>query len=341
MKYVGRMLLGAVALVLAAGVSAAQLAGEGAGGFGGANGLGGTSVGGIGGFRGGGGGGLGRGGRARALQDYTRGNEPIEPLPADRNGVAMWTVDPHFKSDVFTFVRIRFTTARGAGGFGGGGFGGGGGYGRSALNGASWKNDWPDADLNLSFRLQQLTSLKVNPTPVTLELTDPRLFDYPFIYMQQVALAVFTQPEIKALQRYLLNGGFLMVGDFWGDEAAAHWNEQLRLVFPDRVQQDLTLEHPIFHCVFDMKKLPEIPTLQFWQRDRLAGHPENASRAADGSHFRGIFDEKGRMMVFSCQNVDTGDAFQREAEDEEYFHRFSESNGYPLGINTIFYALTH
>ena len=27
--------------------------------------------------------------------------------------------------------------------------------------------DWPDSDLNFSFRLQQLTALKVNPEPIS------------------------------------------------------------------------------------------------------------------------------------------------------------------------------
>jgi hypothetical protein len=277
------------------------------------------------------------------LQDYTRGNEAITPLPANRDGVPTWTVDPHFQTDVFTFVRIRFTTERGGmGGMGDGGFGRG--YGRGALNGYSWKNDWPDADLNFSFRLQQMTALKVNPEPLILEMTDPRVFDYPFIYMQQVGLAVFSEAEVAALRRYLLNGGFLMVGDFWGDEAAAHWNAQLRRVFPDRQQQELPLSHPIFHCVFDMRKLPQVPTLQVWLRDREAGYPELSTRVAGpegGAHYRAVLDDHGRIMVLSCQNIDTGDAFQREGEDEEFFHRFSESQGYPLGINAIFYAMTH
>src|SRR5690606_11826548 len=79
----------------------------------------------------------------------------------DRRGVPDWKVDERYKSDVFTFVRIKYES-----------------YGR-------WggPTDSPDADLNLSSRLQQLTSLHVDPDGVVLELTDPRLFDYPFIYL--------------------------------------------------------------------------------------------------------------------------------------------------------------
>ena len=70
---------------------------------------------------------------------------------------------PGFEHDTFTFVRVIY-----------------GGYRR---RGGGWDTDYPDSDLNFSFRLQQLTTLKVNPRPVQLELTDPKLFDYPWIYM--------------------------------------------------------------------------------------------------------------------------------------------------------------
>ena len=74
------------------------------------------------------------------------------------------------------------------------------------------------ATLNFSLRLQQLTTLKVNPEPIYLELTDRRLFEYPFLYLIEPGDLYFHEPEVKALRKYLLNGGFLMVDDFWGEE---------------------------------------------------------------------------------------------------------------------------
>ena len=69
---------------------------------------------------------------------------------------------------------------------------GGGGSGAAAAG----LTDWPDSDLNFSFRLQQLTSLKVNPDPITLRLTDERLFDYPFIYMIEPGGLSFSEEEV-------------------------------------------------------------------------------------------------------------------------------------------------
>src|ERR1700729_932722 len=73
-----------------------------------------------------------------APQRYRTGRTQTT-LPENRNGVPLWDVDPEFKNDVFTFVRIEYDSDRRPG---------------------SWLTDFPDADLNLSYRLQQLTSLK-------------------------------------------------------------------------------------------------------------------------------------------------------------------------------------
>jgi hypothetical protein len=59
------------------------------------------------------------------------------------------------------------------------------------------------------------------------------------------------------------------------------------------------------------------------------------------SHFFGIFDAKGRMMVFIGLNNDFGDGWEREGVNEEYFHRFSEKQAYPMIINILYYAMTH
>jgi hypothetical protein len=47
------------------------------------------------------------------------------------------------------------------------------------------------------------------------------------------------------------------------------------------------------------------------------------------------------MMTLACSNTDIGDGWEREGENEEYFHRFSEKQAYPIMINIIFYAMTH
>jgi hypothetical protein len=263
---------------------------------------------------------------------------------SERRTVPNWTPNKEFSNDVFTFVRIRYSSGYG-GGFYGGGYGGRSGRGRGYGGGygsGNWRTDYPDSDLNFSFRLHQLTSMKVDPEGVILELTSPELFNYPFIYMLEVGQLVFSDEEVKALRKYLLNGGFLMVDDFWGDAAWDNFHYEIKRVFPEREVVDVPLTHPIFHAVFDLKEKPQIPSIDQAIRGRPYGITwEDHGPGSRTPHYRAIYDEKGRMMVFICHNTDLGDGWEREGEDEWFFHEFSEKKAYPLGINIVFYAMTH
>lgn len=234
-----------------------------------------------------------------------------------------WQNAPRFKHDVFTFVRIRYTSV-----------------GRRGWGGQQWATDYPDSEQNFSFRLQQLTALKVNPEPVVLELTDPRLFDYPWIYMIEPGNLLFSEEEVLTLRRYLLTGGFLMVDDFWGEDEYANFYNEIKRVFPDREPQELPIEHPIFNCVFPIRAKPQIPNIYTGEESRYTGITWER-HDAQTPHYKGIFDDEDRMMVVICHNTDLGDGWEREGESEYYFREFSEKKAYPLGINIVFYAMTH
>jgi len=254
-----------------------------------------------------------------------------------RRGVPSWENDARFKKDVFTFVRIEYDTHYG----GGRGYGG---YGRRrwGRGGRDWLTDYPDSDLNFSFRLQQLTSLKVNPDPITLRLTDDKLFDYPFIYMIEPGQLLFSEAEVAALRKYLLRGGFLMVDDFWGDDEYANFYQQIKRVFPEREPTELDLDHEVFRCVYRLKEKPQVPSIHSWdgQAGGITWEPQHGGDCRT-VHFKGIFDDKGRLMVIVCHNTDLGDGWEREGENELYFREFSEKKSYPMGINIVVYAMTH
>jgi hypothetical protein len=245
--------------------------------------------------------------------------------PVDRSGVPDWEVDKEVPRDVFTFVRLQYTHSMMRGRRGGRG---------------GWQTDWPDADLNFSFRLHEMTSMRVEPDvderdDKSIRIEDERLFNYPFVYIVEPGSLSLSDEEAAILRKYLLGGGFLMLDDFWGE---AQWNnaaDQIAKVFPERQPQDLPLDHPIFHCVFDLKEKPQLPSIYVAQQGYTSEAP------GEGPNYRAIFDDKGRMMVIFCHNTDNGDGWEREAEDPWYFKNFSEPKAYPMGINIIFYAMTH
>lgn len=257
-------------------------------------------------------------------QDYQRRYGGYLRRPTDnRGGVPNWENDKDFKDDVFTFVRIQYDDGRRSRG----------GWGR---RGGKWRTDYPDADLNLSFRLKELTSLEVDPDGKVIRLTDETLFDYPFIYIIEPGNLVFSEEEVVALRRYLNKGGFLLVDDFWGEYEWENFEFEMSRVFPDRVAEEVPLEHEIFHIVYDLKKKPQIPSIGHY----MSGLTTERSDA-QVAHYKGIFDDQKRMMVFICHNTDLGDGWEREGVDRGYFETYSEPYAYPLGINIVTYALTH
>ncbi len=235
-----------------------------------------------------------------------------------RAGVPEWTADKDLPNDVFTFVRLRYDS-----------------WWRDR-----WDTDYPESDYNISYRLQELTALEVAPDPVVVSITDEELFQYPFIYMIEPGDLVFGDDEVPILRDYLLRGGFLMVDDFWGEEEYANFEEQIKRVFPDRPIVELPLEHPIFRCVFELKERPQIPSINVAMWGRFEGITWEREDAKE-VHYQAIHDDNGRIMCLICHNTDLGDGWEREGENHWYFKEFSEKSAYPLGINIIFYALTH
>jgi hypothetical protein len=217
-----------------------------------------------------------------------------------------------------------------------------------------WGTDYPGADINLSVRLSELTKVRVTmtrdggeddvPDTVVVRLTDAALFQCPFTLMEDAGTARFSDVEQQRLREYLLKGGFLFVSDYHGTNAQEQFNAEIgRVLPPDRYPiVDLTPpdhDHPIWHTMFTVSRLPQIPSIQNWRRTggstierwNVEGVPPDA---------HGIEDAHGRLMVFMVHNSDIPDAWEREGEDSEYFFKFSPES-YAVGINVVLHAMTH
>ena len=214
-------------------------------------------------------------------------------------------------------------------------------------DGGGWGVDYPRADQNLSIRLSELTKTPVNfdenrdPHFYVIQATEPELFNCPFVMMSEPGTTGFEDDEAKALRQYMLKGGFLWADDFWGEYAWAHWEREVRKIFPERDQFpiiDVPMNHSMFHTLFDANKLPQIPSIGFW------GGPggSTSERGPDSAtpHARAILDPRGRVMFFMTHNTDFGDAYEREGDDPRYFYTFSV-DGYAIGIDVVLYAMTH
>src|SRR5207247_2753605 len=129
----------------------------------------------------------------------------------------------------------------------------------------------------------------------------------------------------------------------------------IKRVLPEREFEDLAMTNKIFHCVFDIKvPMNQLQTPNVWQAkqslDPNSGifgvtweyrHDDYVPNGTKDMHVRAIYDDKGRIMVIATHNCDNDDDWEREGEDDGFFHEFSEKRAYPLGINIIFYLMTH
>ena len=213
-------------------------------------------------------------------------------------------------------------------------------------DGANWSVDYPRADINLSIRLSELTKTSISrlpsgePNNLLGRLTDPGLFECPFIMMTEVGAASIPDEEAAQLRVYLEKGGFLWADDFWGSYAWDWWEAQLRKALPadEFPIVDLPLDHPLFHTLFEVQHTPQIPSISFW-----AGSGGSTSERGEDSaivHTRAVLDRRGRMIVLMTHNTDLGDSFEREADDPQYFYQMSVP-GYAFGINALVYVMTH
>jgi hypothetical protein len=224
---------------------------------------------------------------------------------------------------------------------------------RSEYGGQGWWTDYPDADTNFSVRLSELTKTRVSQDPdgepnhLVVRADSPEIFECPFVTIEDAGTAQFTEAEVRGLRAYLLKGGFLWSDDFWGEYAYDYFAEELARVFPEMTRplgqkeymlRDIPLGHPVFRMMFEMNRIPQIPSIQHWRR--TGGETSERGPESEHVNFQGIADENGRLMVLITHNTDIADAWEREAEDPRFFFLFSPE-GYAVGINILLYAYTH
>jgi hypothetical protein len=197
----------------------------------------------------------------------------------------------------------------------------------------NWATDAPKADVTFIAGIKRLTNLDVRDSHFFIPLSSKEIFKYPFLYTLEVGYMDLSLEEAEVLREYLLRGGFLVVDDFHGTYEWDNFEEQIRKVFPNCKIEEVPLSHPIFHCFFDIEQLFQVPGVQMLYTGR--------TYEKDGydAHFRGIFDEGGRLMVMINFNSDLGDAW--EWADIPYYPEKYSSAAYRLGINYIVYSMTH
>ena len=194
-----------------------------------------------------------------------------------------------------------------------------------------WTQDYPRADRHFAQALRRLTRIHVRSVEQPVNLDDGDAYDWPWLYAVQVGEWGLTDTQAKELREYLLRGGFFMADDFHGTFEWEMFQQRIRRAFPDRPIVEIDDKDPIFHTVYDLDERYQVPGAAHLH----LGYKNNGV----GAHWRGIYDDQGRIMVAISYNSDLGDAWEW-ADEPRYPEKFS-ALAIRIGVNYVVYAMTH
>ena len=197
----------------------------------------------------------------------------------------------------------------------------------------NWYTDYPEAGVHLIQGIKRLTNIDVADQERVVPINDPSLFKYPLIYTSEPEQMVLTDADAAILREYLQRGGFWILDDFWGTSEWEAMEEQMRKILPKAEIKDIPRDHEIFHVMYDIDKLVQVPSLAYIYT--------GITFEKDGfeAECKGIWDEHGRLMVVINHNTDLGDAY--EWADEPRYANIFGGYAYRMAMNMIVYALTH
>jgi uncharacterized protein DUF4159 len=199
---------------------------------------------------------------------------------------------------------------------------------------SSWTQDYPRADRHFAQEIRRLTRLHVRSVeqPVNLDDGDD-VYNWPWLYAVQVGEWNLTDAQAQKLRDYLLRGGFFMCDDFWGEDGWAVFEESMKRVFPDRAIVDIDNSDPIFHTVYNLDDRYQVASMGSARSGRTykcVGCP---------AKWRGVYDDKGRLMAAMTFDSDVGDSWEW-ADEPAYPEKFA-ALGIRIGVNYVVYSMTH
>jgi hypothetical protein len=197
----------------------------------------------------------------------------------------------------------------------------------------NWTIDYPRSDRHLAAAIRRLTRISAKSVEQPIDPRTDEMFDFPWLYAVEVGHWELTDDQAAKLREFLLRGGFFMCDDFHGTDEWEVFMRTMSRVFPDRPVVDIDDNDPIFKSVFDLQDRYQVPGAQFLSTGSVS--------EKDGyvAHWRGIYDDRGRLMVAICHNMDLGDSWEH-ADNPAYPEKFS-ALGIRIGVNYIVYSMTH
>lgn len=195
-----------------------------------------------------------------------------------------------------------------------------------------WGIDANKGDRIFIGLLNRLTRIDAEPIETIIDVESDEMFNHPLLLAISVGDWQLSPGHADRLRKYFDRGGFLMVDDFHNDREWAIFMRGVHQVYPDAKIVELDNDHPAFHVMYDLSK-----------RVRVSGanvvHGSGIERGGIDPHWRALVDDKGRMIMSICFNMDVGDGW--EFADVPDYPANQSTEAIRLGVSYAMYAMTH
>lgn len=198
--------------------------------------------------------------------------------------------------------------------------------GHIRYRGGRWQ-EYPSAMASMLEEVRNRTSIDAAEDARVTTLSDPDLFDYPFLYLS--GRYEFEMPDgrdLDRLRRHLTYGGFLLVDDglgFLNEGFGRSARELIRRLFPREPLEPLSSEHAVFRSYYLIN---------------MIGGRQSISQGLEGVQL-------GRFTpVVFCRN-DLGGAWARRpdggwVEECQPGGELQRKAAFQLAVNIALYAMT-
>lgn len=195
-----------------------------------------------------------------------------------------------------------------------------------------WGTDANKSDRQFISQLSRLTRVHARSVEEIVDIDSDDIFKFPWLYAVGVGDWVFSPSQAARLRTYFERGGFLMVDDFHNEGEWEQFWAGIEQVLPGHSFVELEDNDPIFHTVYNLGQRFRVPGLN-------VVHGSQIERGGTYPHWRGVLDDRGRVVVAICFNMDLGDAWEW-ADLPDYPEKYA-TMAMKLGVNYVVYALTH
>ena len=121
--------------------------------------------------------------------------------------------------------------------------------------------------------------------------------------------------------------------------SGASFESRIKKAFPEKEIREIPDDDADLPHRYDLKDRIQIPGQAHLRLGYKSGIDAAGGEDGKGAHWRGIYDDKGRVMIAISYNSDIGDAWEY-ADDAHYPAPFADL-AIRLGVNYIVYSMTH